>query len=196
MITRKNLEKDPILQFLKWFDEAVHAGIKNPDAMTLATVNRSGSPSARVVLFKGMSGNGFRFFSNYRSRKGKELKANPRAALVFYWAALDKQVRIEGRVEVLTSKESDEYWRSRPLESRFSAYVSPQSSAIPGKNLLEKKIRKLILKGEEIARPLQWGGYRLIPNRIEFWIAGESRFHDRFCYVKKGKKWKISQLAP
>lgn len=198
METFEKLDSDPFHEFQKLYQKAVETQTKYPDAMSLATSTRSGTPSVRVVLFKGLNSKGFRFFTNYRSRKGKELGANPKAAAVFYWPGLDRQIRIEGKIEKLSKKESDEYWLSRARESRLSALVSPQSTAIPDKKKLETSLKELTLKyeGKDIPRPSHWGGYCLIPERIEFWQEGGFRFHDRFCYLKKKGKWVITRLAP
>lgn len=191
------LNSDPKKEFLKWYDEALNSGFKNPDAMTLATASKSGSPSARIVLYKGCDENGLRFFTNYNSQKGKELTANPKAAIVFYWAALDKQIRVEGRVKKLTAAESDAYWNTRPRESQINAAASPQSSIILDRTVLEKKALSLHLpENAQIPRPKHWGGFCLIPTRFEFWILGEYRFHDRFRYSKKGQNWTVCCLAP
>lgn len=198
MITLKTLDPNPSNELLKWYQDAIHAQIKNPDAMTLATATVDGTPSARIVLFKGLNTQGIRFFTNYQSRKGHELQTNPQAALVFYWSALDRQVRIEGQVEPLSAAESDQYWLSRPRESRLSALASPQSTPIPSRDVLEEKITHLTkqFQDQEIPRPAHWGGFCLIPQRFEFWVAGDYRFHDRFCYQRKSGNWEISQLAP
>lgn len=198
MMTRKDFDSDPLRQFQKWFQDAVQTQMKNPDAMTLATATPNGIPSARIVLYKGTNAKGIRFFTNYQSRKGEELLKNPYAALVFYWPGLDRQVRIEGVVEVLSPEESSEYWLSRPRESRISALASPQSSPVPNRQTLENRVTDLTaqFEGKEVTRPDHWGGYCLIPNRIEFWFAGDFRLHDRFCYIKKGQEWELIQLAP
>jgi pyridoxamine 5'-phosphate oxidase len=193
-----SLVADPWKKFLSWYEDAVKANIKNPDAMTLATSTPNGVPSARIVLYKGVNPEGLRFFTNYRSRKGKELKKNPRAAVVFYWSSLDRQIRIEGKVKELSSTESDGYWNTRPKESRINSLASPQSSPIPDRAFLEKIVDELDAKyaGGNVPRPKHWGGYCLIPNRFEFWVAGDYRLHDRFIYVKKGSSWSCSRLAP
>jgi pyridoxamine 5'-phosphate oxidase len=164
----------------------------------LATASRTRTPSARIVLFKGVNESGIKFFTNYSSRKGKELKSNPQAALVFYWSALDRQIRIEGKIQTLSPEESDAYWVSRPRESQVGAIASSQSSVIPNRQFLENKLKQIELKyaGKEIPRPKNWGGFCLLPKRVEFWISGEHRIHDRFCFLKKGKKWSVSRLSP
>jgi pyridoxamine 5'-phosphate oxidase len=198
MMTRKDFDSDPLRQFKKWYDDAVQARIKNPDAMTLATATPDGTPSARIVLYKGLNSKGIRFFTNFQSRKSEELLKNPKAALVFYWPALDRQVRIEGSVERLPAEDSTAYWLSRPRESRLSALASPQSTPIPNRETLENRVAELTLQyeGEEIPRPEHWGGFCLIPHQVEFWFSGDFRLHDRFCYTKKGQLWDLIQLAP
>jgi pyridoxamine 5'-phosphate oxidase len=145
-----------------------------------------------------MNPKGIRFFTNFKSRKGKELLSNPRAAVVFYWPALDRQVRIEGKVELLSPEESDEYWKTRPRDSRIGSAASPQSSVVPDVEVLEEKVNELSLKyeGKDVPRPAHWGGFCLVPNRFEFWVSGLNRLHDRFCYIKKQKIWTQVRLAP
>ena len=193
-----HFDPHPISQFLNWYETAEKADIRQPEAMTLATATRNGTPSARIVLYKGLNQKGFKFFTNYQSRKSRELTANPKAALVFYWPSLNRQIRIEGKVQKLTRFESDEYWMSRPRESRIGAIASKQSSVIRNRDVLEKKIAELSVKYSEkdIPRPKNWGGYCLIPNRFEFWLLGDYRLHDRFLYQKRGKKWAFYRLAP
>jgi pyridoxamine-phosphate oxidase len=212
------LNKNPLLQFQSWYQDAVETGMKYPDAMTLATSSPQGHPSARIVLYKGMNAEGLTFFTNYKSRKGKELLANPRAAVLFYWPQLNRQVRIEGCIQILSPSESDEYWQTRPRDSQISAMASPQSSKITGREILIKKINELNKKYRtlspstsksamsamstpnkaclEIPRPKHWGGYCLLPDHFEFWIEGKFRLHDRFQYLKKKGKWQSSRLAP
>lgn len=190
---------DPIRQFRQWLDLARDAGVKEPTAMTLATATAKGHPSARVVLLKGIDQRGFVFYTNYLSRKGRELAANPRAALVLYWPALDRQVRITGRVSKLSAAESDEYFNSRPAGSRFSAAVSPQSSVIESRAALERKLAKLKAQypGAAPPRPKHWGGYLVRPTEIEFWQQGEHRLHDRLRYRRlRNGSWNMEQLAP
>lgn len=193
-----DFDPDPWTQFHQWYNDAVQSKIKNPEAMTLATATPRGVPSARIVLFKGMNTKGFKFYTHYKSRKGLELKANPRASLLFYWSTLDRQIRIEGKIERVSKADSDQYWHSRPRESCLSALASNQSQPIAGREALEKKFKELSQKfiNKKIPRPAHWGGYVLIPQRFEFWIAGNHRLHDRYCYLKKGKNWKILQLGP
>jgi pyridoxamine 5'-phosphate oxidase len=198
MNTRSNFNANPLLQFKKWYKAAEKSGIKQPDAMTLATTSKKGIPSARIVLFKGLNADGFTFFTNYQSRKAAELDTTQKAALVFYWPLLDQQIRIEGKVQRVSAKESDRYWATRPRESQVGALASKQSSVIPGWEGLRKKIAQLETQyvGQPIPRPSTWGGYCLVPQRIEFWSLGHFRLHDRFSYSKKGSSWKLVQLAP
>ncbi len=189
---------DPIKQVHVWLDEAHRAGIKEPNAMTLATSTKSGRVSARMILLKGIDARGFSFFTNYLSRKGRELAQNGRAALVLYWPALDRQVRITGRVVKLSAAESDAYFHSRPAGSRFSAAVSPQSKVIASRRVLEEKLAKLKVQYHDAPpRPKHWGGYLVRPDEIEFWQQGEHRLHDRLRYRRSGTgPWKMERLAP
>jgi pyridoxamine-phosphate oxidase len=198
METLSSFHSDPFLQFTRWFNEAAAAQIKNPDAMTLATAKRDGTPSARVVLFKGLNAQGLRFFTNYQSRKAEDILENPKAALVFYWSEQDRQVRVEGHLEKLSSSESDQYWATRPKGSRIGALASPQSTEVLSRKELEERFEQITreYEGKEIPRPEHWGGYCLIPHRFEFWFAGDFRLHDRICYVKENLGWKIIRLAP
>ena len=187
----------------RWLDEARAAGVKEPTAMTLATATRSGAPSARMVLLKSIDARGFGFFTNYQSRKGRELGENARAALVLYWAALDRQIRITGRVAKMTAAESDRYFHSRALGSQFSAAVSPQSAVIESRAALETKLAQLQARYPDSAppRPKHWGGYLVRPDEIEFWQQGEYRLHDRLRYRRvrnrtSGWKWIAERLAP
>jgi len=199
---KPSLSTNPFTQFKKWYHQAETSGIKQPDAMTLATATSSGIPSARIVLFKGLvkdrSGIGLSFFTNFQSKKGKELKENPQAACVFYWSELDIQIRIEGKVTLLSDDQSDAYWKTRPRQSQIGAIASRQSTPIASRAVLEKKIQALNKKyaHEGVPRPQNWGGYILHPHTFEFWMLGDFRIHDRFCYKKKGTRWKISRLSP
>jgi len=188
----------PIDQFHHWFDEAVKAKALEPNAMTLATVSPQGRPSTRVLLLKGADASGLVWFTNYGSRKGQELAANPFAAMQFFWGELERVVRIEGRVERVSDAESDEYYRSRPLGSRIGAWVSPQSSVLPARADLEAAWAEQQARlGEDPPRPPNWGGYRLIPDRWEFWQGRPSRLHDRLVYVgQPDGSWLIQRLAP
>jgi pyridoxamine 5'-phosphate oxidase len=188
---------DPFDQFNRWFDEAVKAEHPILNAMTLATVSAEGRPSARIVLLKGVDNGGFVFFTNYKSRKGRELTANPSAALVFYWHELEREVRIDGRVKKVSAQESDTYFGSRPLGSRHAAIASPQSEVVADRTTLETRFTEAATQsGEQPARPPHWGGYRLIPDAIEFWQGRPNRLHDRLLYTRKGRSWQIERLAP
>jgi pyridoxamine 5'-phosphate oxidase len=198
-LRESDVHPDPIQQFRVWFQLAEDAELRLPDAMTLATATPDGQPSARMVLLKGVDDRGFIFFTNYESRKGQELAANPRAALVLYWKELERQVRIEGSVEQITPTESDAYFRTRPWGSRVSACVSPQSAVVPSREVLEQGVRDLMSQhpDEQIARPPHWGGYRVVPTRIEFWQGRPNRLHDRLCYRREADgQWRIERLAP
>jgi len=194
-----DIVSNPINQFDLWFKEALNAELKEPNAMTLATADKSGSPSARIVLLKGYDEKGFVFYTNYNSRKGKELKENPNAALVFCWLDLERQIRIHGRVEIMSAIESEAYFQSRPRKSQIGAYASPQSTVITNRNILEKNVVQLEekYKGvDQLPKPAHWGGYRVIPHSIEFWQGRSSRLHDRIRYTKEKESWKIERLAP
>ena len=190
-------DADPVRQFARWWDEVMHSQLPEPNAMTLATADRSGVPSARVVLLKGYDERGFVFFTNYQSRKGCDLAANPQAALLFFWAELERQVRIEGSVEKIAADESDEYYRSRPLASRIGAWASPQSQPISSKAWLMARAAEMGLKhGLNPERPPHWGGYRLRPSLFEFWQGRPSRLHDRLRYQRTEAGWERARLAP
>jgi pyridoxamine 5'-phosphate oxidase len=195
----KLASSDPIRLFKKWFDGAVRAQLKEPNAMTLATATGDGKPSARMVLLKGFDERGFVFYTNYDSRKGRELAQNRRAALVLYWQPLEQQIRIEGRVTKVTPEESDKYFQSRPLGSRFSASISKQSSVIASRDVLLRKLRKIeeeYPKGDP-PRPISWGGFRVHPNEIEFWQGGTFRLHDRLRYRRRRDgSWSVDCLSP
>ena len=194
----RGFDRDPIRQFKRWYADAVASGMKLPDAMALATATRKGIPSVRMVLYRGINGDAFVFYTNYRSRKAVEIATNPRGALVFHWPRLERQVRIEGVIRKTTRREADQYFRSRPRESRLSAWASPQSSEIPDRTFVDSRFEELRRRyaGEEIPRPPFWGGYCLLPSRIEFWRGQPHRLHDRYCYVKKGRSWRAVVLAP
>jgi pyridoxamine 5'-phosphate oxidase len=197
-LDEKMVSKDPFEQFDKWYKDIQECGIAEPTAMIVSTVSGAGVPSVRTVLLKSNDKDGFVFYTNYQSRKGKELAENPRAALLFLWKEIGRQVRIMGRVERVTREESEEYFRSRPIESQLGAWASKQSAMIPSReHLLEiyENYRKQF-EGSEIPKPSYWGGYRVIPSEFEFWQGQESRLHDRISYVKKGKDWQISRLSP
>ncbi|MDZ7763760.1 MAG: pyridoxamine 5'-phosphate oxidase [Melioribacteraceae bacterium] len=195
-LDREDLDSDPIQQFEKWLAEAIESKLKEPTAMTLATVDQKGYPSARIVLLKFVNRDGFAFFTNYDSRKGKELAQNKNVALVFYWGELERQVRVEGQIQKLEGEISERYFNSRPDKSRISAIISPQSEVIPDRNFLEKKVEEFLTQKREIKRPVNWGGYLVVPVRIEFWQGRENRLHDRFLYEKTSNNWKIVRLAP
>jgi len=194
------VDPDPIRQFAAWYDEAVAAGVPEPEAMTLSTATPEGRPSARIVLLRGFDERGFCFFTNYESRKGRELAANPQAALTFHWAEPERQVRIEGRIEQTTPAESDAYFKSRPSTSRIGAWSSPQSQVIAGREPLEQLFARFRTEHPDdaaIPRPPHWGGYRLIPERIEFWQGRPSRLHDRLQFSREASGgWAIVRLAP
>lgn len=188
---------DPIAFFHKWFAEAEISKADEINAMTLATVDARGKPHARIVLLKGADENGFVFFTNYNSAKGTQLNTNPYAALVFFWKELERQVRIEGRIEKLPDTENDAYFFSRPAESRLGAWASPQSKVIDSRKILSDNFDKYKLEfAEDIPRPAHWGGYRVIPEHIEFWQGRSSRMHDRILFEKKHNQWHKSRLAP
>jgi len=191
-------QDDPFTLFRRWFKEAAAAGTLLPEAMALATATRSGEPSVRMVLHRGFSRGGFVFYTNYRSRKAVELLSNPRAAAVFHWPLVERQVRAEGRVQKLTRAESDKYFHSRPRESRLSAWISPQSEEISGRDFLEREFAAAAERygRRPIPRPPFWGGFRLIPDEIEFWQGQPYRLHDRLQYRKKGARWTSAMLAP
>ena len=194
----RELDPDPLRQFARWFDEAEAAGVRFPETMTLATASVDGSPSARMVLLKGADERGFAFYTNYDSRKGRELAANPRAALVLYSQALGRQVRVEGTVERVDVGESAAYWATRPRPSRVSAWASPQSEPVPGRDELEEAAAAIDgdFAGEDIPLPPHWGGYRVIPDSIELWEHRDDRLHDRVLYTREGDGWRIERLAP
>ena len=189
----RELDADPVAQLHAWLDDARAAGIELPEAMTLATATADGAPSGRMVLLKDAGERGLSFFTNYESRKGVELAENPRAALVLYWHALGRQVRVEGTVERLPSAESDEYFASRPPGSRRSAAVSPQSQVIDSRKELERAAAAL---GDDVPRPPGWGGYLLVPSLWEFWQHRVDRLHDRFRYRSGEGGWVVERLAP
>ncbi|CAN0623152.1 Pyridoxine/pyridoxamine 5'-phosphate oxidase [Burkholderia multivorans] len=190
----------PFAQFDRWFKEALAAKLPEPNTMTLATVGDDGRPSARIVLIKAVDDRGFVFFTNYESRKGRDLDANPHAALLFYWIELERQVRIEGHIEKTTEEESDRYFASRPLGSRIGAWASEQSSVIDSRATLEAREKDVSARfGDNPPRPPHWGGYRLVPDSLEFWQGRPSRLHDRLLYTRDDTAshgWTISRLSP
>ncbi|WP_175775763.1 pyridoxamine 5'-phosphate oxidase [Burkholderia anthina] len=191
---------DPFAQFDRWFKEALAAKLPEPNTMTLATVGDDDRPSARIVLIKGVDERGFVFFTNYESRKGRELATHPQAALLFYWIELERQVRIEGRIEKTSADESDRYFASRPLGSRIGAWASEQSAVIDSRATLEAREQDVVERyGENPPRPPHWGGYRVVPDAIEFWQGRPSRLHDRLLYTRDATAapgWTISRLSP
>lgn len=196
-LTEADVAAAPHLQFDKWLAEAIAARCPEPTAMSLATVGDDGQPSSRIVLLKGADARGLVFFTNYESRKGRELAANPRAALLFHWVELERELRIEGRVEKATDAETEAYFASRPLQSRVGAWASPQSEEIPDRAWLEQKFAEAEQRlGAEPPPPPHWGGYRLVPQRMEFWQGRRSRLHDRLVYSREAAGWRISRLAP
>ncbi|MFA6962799.1 MAG: pyridoxamine 5'-phosphate oxidase [Opitutaceae bacterium] len=198
-LLEKDLARDPFRQFDRWFQEAEAAKIIEPNAMTLATATKDGRPSARTVLLKGVDGRGFVFYTNYESRKGRELAENPRASLVLPWIAIERQVIIEGTITKVSREESAAYFHSRPRASQLGAWVSQQSSIITGRAVLEDTMKALDKKhaGAEVPVPPAWGGYRLVPESVEFWQGRRSRLHDRLRYRREsGSDWIIERLAP
>ena len=192
---------DPFVQFERWFEEALAAQLPLANAMTLATVTAAGAPDARIVLLKGVDGGGFVFYTNYDSRKGRQLAKRPEACLVLLWTQLERQVRIDGHVEKVSPAESDAYFASRPLGARLSARASAQSGIVPGREFLEKAAEKeKQMHGDAPPRPAHWGGYRVIPSRMEFWQGRENRLHDRLLYSRMSENprsnWQIERLAP
>jgi len=196
-LNEADLAGDPFTQFRHWFDEALRAELPMPNAMTLATATAGGAPSARIVLLKGVDHEGFVFYTNYRSRKGRELAENPRAALVFHWTELEREVRVEGGIEQVSAAESDEYFDSRPLGSRHAAIASPQSEAVASRAMLERKFAEVAaVQGDAPRRPTHWGGYRLRPVAVEFWQGRPNRLHDRLLYKLENGGWALGRLAP
>ena len=196
-LDRGDLPTDPIAAFQRWFAEAERAQVPEPSAMTLATVGSDGTPSARVVLLKGLDPGGFTFFTDFRSRKGHDLDAHPRACLLFFWPELERQVRIIGEVTLVAESEAEAYFKSRPLGSRIGAWASQQSSVIPDRGWLDRRIAEAQAKfGEDPPLPPHWGGFRLAPDELEFWQGRESRLHDRLQYRRDETGWTIERLSP
>jgi len=191
-------DPDPIAQFKLWFDQALNSELLEPNAMTLATTTSDGKPSARIVLLKAFDQRGFVFFTNYKSQKGQKISQNPYASLVFWWGELERQVRIEGKVEKINSEESDQYFYSRPRDSQLGAWVSQQSEVIPSREILDQNFAKLKEDYEDqtIPRPEHWGGFRVIPDAIEFWQGRPNRLHDRLRYRRENGLWLRDRLAP
>lgn len=197
-LDERDLNPDPIAQFQLWFDEAIASGAPEPNAMTLATATAEGRPSARVVLLKGLDARGFAFFTNYLSRKGHELEENPFAALCFFWQGLERQVRVEGRVEAVSAEESDAYYFSRPAGSRLGAWASHQSEVVSDRATLDRRLAELEERAESevIPRPPHWGGYRVVPSVLEFWQGRPNRMHDRLRYRRDTDGWMVERLQP
>ena len=197
-LDKRNTTSDPLDQFRLWFDQALKAGIEEPNAMTLATVSRDHKPSARIVLLKDIEQGGFVFYTNFNSRKGIQLQLNPSVALVFFWPALERQVRIEGHVARIDDYKASIYFRERPRESQVSAIISPQSQPVPSRKYLEQLRDYFITSNpdEQLQRPANWGGYIVLPQRIEFWQGRYSRLHDRIQYLLVDGKWQKERLAP
>lgn len=197
-LDEKSVAESPLIQFELWLNEAVSAGAEEPTAMTLATSDPDGKPSARMVLLKNLSDRGFTFYTNYMSHKGRQLEKNPAAALVFFWPVLERQVRVEGIAEKLPENESEKYFLSRPLGSQLGAWSSPQSTPIPDRKYLEDLVKKTAeqFSGGINHKPPFWGGYILLPDMIEFWQGRPDRLHDRICYTKENNIWRIERLAP
>jgi pyridoxamine 5'-phosphate oxidase len=196
-LSEEDVQANPVDQFNIWFDQARHAELPEPNAMTLASVDENGKPSARVVLIKEVTQEGFVFFTNYDSRKGQALLTNPHAALLFFWPELERQIRIEGSVKKISDKESDDYFHSRPLDSRIGAWASPQSKVISGRGVLIANAAEYALKfALNPPRPPHWGGFRVKPDAAEFWQGRPSRLHDRIRYTLEQNAWKIERLAP
>jgi pyridoxamine 5'-phosphate oxidase len=197
-LSESSVKRDPLQQFELWFTEAYHAGFIDYTAMSLATATKEGKPSTRMVLLKKYDPKGFEFFTNYESRKGKDLQENPYACILFYWDKLERQVRIEGKVEKVSKKESEDYFATRPFKSRLGAWASHQSTVIESRSIIVKEFVKYFMKfgNKNTPLPPYWGGYRLIPDSFEFWQGRPNRLHDRILYIKKKERWEIKRLAP
>ncbi|MBC7934792.1 MAG: pyridoxamine 5'-phosphate oxidase [Rhizobacter sp.] len=197
-LNETEVASEPFAQFEKWWNEAVKSEIDEVNAMTLATANAQGRPSARIVLLKGFGPKGFVFFTNYNSHKGQDIAGNAHVSLVFFWKELERQVRIEGTINKVPASESDSYFNSRPVGSRIGAWASPQSKVISSRKIIEEKVKELekSFENKTINRPEHWGGYTVEPLMVEFWQGRPGRLHDRIQYTKAGNEWKIERLAP
>lgn len=198
-LAETDVDKDPVVQFRKWFQDAVNAKLYEPNVMTLATADLSGKPTARILLLKGFDDNGFVFFTNYDSKKGQQLAENPQASMVFFWPELERQVRVDGSISRISEADSTAYFHSRPPGSQIGALASPQSAVIEDRTILERRVQELtgLYNGKEVPRPAHWGGYQLKPSHIEFWQGRPSRLHDRITYTTDNEgAWVINRLAP
>lgn len=198
-LDESRLPADPLLLLIRWLDEATQSRTPDPTAMTLSTVDKEGVPSSRIVLLKKIEDHKLVFFTNYRSRKAREIDQRPEVAAHFFWPALERQVKISGQAGKLEDAGSDLYFKSRPFESKVAAWASPQSEAVPDREFLEKEYRKYLAKfkdSDEVPRPADWGGYYIVPSRMEFWQGGRFRMHDRIEYILEDQKWKRLRLAP
>ena len=198
-LTESDLDPNPFTQFQHWYEEAVAADVIEPNAMTVATATRDGIPSARTILLKGFDERGFTFYTNYESQKGKELAENPNAALVFYWATFERQIRITGVINKISPEESEAYFKSRPMGAQLGAWVSLQSQVIPNREVLEERLTELMNEfadTDNVPMPPYWGGYCLVPSAIEFWQGRVNRLHDRFRYTRQENEWLIERLSP
>ncbi len=197
VLVEADADADPVVQFGRWFEEALAGGLKEPNAMALGTVDVDGRPSVRMVLLKGYDERGFCFYTNTQSRKGQELAGNATCALMFWWDVLHRQVRIEGRAEPVSAAEADAYFASRPHGSQVGAWASPQSRVVPGREAIEAAEREMLARyPAEVPRPTHWSGYRVVPECIEFWQGRVSRLHDRLRYTRVDDAWRIERLAP
>ncbi len=198
ILQRSSMDPDPIIQFRQWFDEALSVIGSSANTMTLATVDSTGQPSARIVLLKHIQQQGLVFYTNYQSRKGMEMKDHPKVGVNFFWEPMERQVRFTGEVEPVSPLKSDEYFRTRPRGSQLGAWASPQSETVPDRNYLETRLEefKQRFEGREIPRPPHWGGYLLVPATVEFWQGRPNRLHDRLQYYREAGKWKLDRLAP
>ena len=194
----QDVDQNPITQFKKWLEEAIQAEVLEPTAMTVSTVSKEGKPHSRILLLKGLDERGMVFYSNFESEKGQDMRTNPFVGLNFFWAELERQVRVEGKVSQISQEESETYFKSRPRGSQIGAWVSPQSQEIPSRDFLEERIKEISAKyeGQDVPMPAHWGGYLLKVNKLEFWQGRPSRLHDRIVYQLEGDKWRIFRLAP